>query len=975
MIHFKYFLIFIFLSGFIRQTTADTLEVNLLADGTIPLWLTAGPFEQPIVLFQGIADADSIGEMSVEAREGKPEKGAMNAAGRTEWRIQSADTNGYVDFNTTIGWDPPGAIPEKIRDARAAYACTYLHSTKKQRIRLLTGSNARLKVWLNNTPVYNLETDRPARADQDTILLTLEKGRNKLLLKVGNSYKNYYMPFWGGIDWGWGFYARLLKEKKADDPQLTITLPVADRATEFSLKSSIFFMETEAGLQQELNLVIHNRKKDVCQATFSIEMNNKNYRFAFTNLGFGENRRTILLPALESTTTAVCALNLANELYKREIVLKQQPRYELHLMLLSHMDIGYTHPQPVGEERHLATLDEVVRSCENDSSFRWTIETVRLVEAYEQYRTKEQFDRLMFWIAKGHIALSPLYSNPFTGWIDEGELMQSFRLARDYKKKYGMDFSGAIYNDTPGLNWSLPQALEQFDTRLLVCGINEIYGGYRIQKNLPKVFGWKGSDGAVLPVYICEAYTEGRTYGFENPEAVKNRIWYRLEKLRASGYDYELILLDAAMTDNAGIPWDQYKNAQHWNKQYAYPKVITSTLNTFTEAFLKRYKDDYPVIAGDWTSDWDILSQGEPARMIKHRQTQNKLINASKLAGLSHSRYDDGGLLQTHINEAYAELLRFSGHGSGLEFGFGSPEANAITMAFREQYVHGAWLKAEDVLLRALYRLTEPQVAIEHEGVIVFNTLNWERDVPIEVTFPEQNETHYRVVDARTDKTMPSYRDGYKLHFIASGLPPLGYRKFLFYPDTSRLEETDIVLRKDPTFIENAYYRIRFDPVGREVLSVFDKKRNQPVLETSPERPLNQLIVKKLFEDKFTICGKDWEKLEVIDQSPVRLLLSLSKKDDLLERMEWILWEGLNRVDVTGRINLEVLSPPEQAEEYAMVFPFTGEQQSAGVEVLGGFLNPEKDRFPIVTHHAFSIRRSVMLEMKDHQVHIPAKQV
>ena len=36
-----------------------------------------------------------------------------------------------------------------------------------------------------------------------------------------------------------------------------------------------------------------------------------------------------------------------------------QPRYELHLMLLSHTDVGYTHPQPTVAEKHALLLDAV----------------------------------------------------------------------------------------------------------------------------------------------------------------------------------------------------------------------------------------------------------------------------------------------------------------------------------------------------------------------------------------------------------------------------------------------------------------------------------------------------------------------------------------------------------------------------------------------------------------------------------------
>ncbi|MCK7528640.1 MAG: hypothetical protein MZV64_69340 [Ignavibacteriales bacterium] len=125
---------------------------------------------------------------------------------------------------------------------------------------------------------------------------------------------------------------------------------------------------------------------------------------------------------------------------------------------------------------------KLLEMCKEHPDFHWTIETVWQLEAYEKLRTAEKFNELIALIKEGRVAVSPIYTNPFTGFVSEEEMLRSFDKALEYKDKYGITFSGAVYNDVPGQAWFLPQVLSKLGVKFIAEGINEVYGDYKLQR-------------------------------------------------------------------------------------------------------------------------------------------------------------------------------------------------------------------------------------------------------------------------------------------------------------------------------------------------------------------------------------------------------------------------------------------------------------------------------------------------------------
>jgi len=938
-------------------TVSETAPLQLTASGTIPAWLIAGPFNLEYLGFGAFTDTILLNESRLQPALGKTEISDLTQSKTTTWQYQAPNPGGYVDLNAAIGWAIPGRGTEKIWWGKAGLAATYLYSPTEVDAYLLTGSNSRLKITLNGREVFRHWNDRNAQIDADTVAIHLEKGQNLLILTVTNSHMNLYPFLLGGLDMKWGFYARLTDQNFQPLHNSDVRLVKTENLFDFDLVPTIFFKKGRPGqLAQRFDLVITTADAQTAPADFSIKINKKTYSFSFPGIPAGTSRRAIYIDEPDNDCKAVCILKSGSQKINKTINLPRQKHYQVYLNLISHMDIGYTNTQPVVAERHIQTLDEVIDYCDQHPDFKWTIETTWSLAKYREARSTAKFQKLMDLVKTGRIAVSPMYSNPYTGIISYPEMTRSFDLARDLIDEFGISYKAAIVNDLPGLSWIIPQVLNQAGATFLVCGINDFYEKYALRKNLPKVFYWKGADDSKILTYLTNAYNEGLIYGFEkDPAGLEIGLWQNLKQLEASGYAFDLVYLNAAVNDNSGIPKSEFEAAQHWNRVYEYPRIVVSNLNQFATDFSQKFTDEIPTLRGDWTSPWDILYQSEPELFIKHRAIQQKLISAEKLTTLDWLLNPEVLPEEKELGEAYRATLNFAGHGSGLEYSYGSIEENQWATANRAGNIRSAELLAEEILERSLYRFGVPHFAFESNGLMVFNTLSWERDVPVTVQLPHLNQTIFQVVDLSDGHIVPSYQKNNEVSFIARNMPSLGYRKYEFVTEIPQNHSSDLMT--SPNSIENKFYRLVFNPTDGQIQQVIDKKTGRQIAD---ER-FNRLLCERNLGKTSSFLTAPAVQVAIRDERPVRLVLEVHRPGFLLDEVQYVLWNALDRIDIDFSVDVSRLAQTDVIEEYGIAFPFNFDKPTIMIENMGGFLNPEKDCMPGKTNSSFSIRRTVAL--------------
>jgi isopenicillin-N N-acyltransferase like protein len=92
-----------------------------------------------------------------------------------KWRSMTSKS-GIVDLQ----------IAGKPAEYAVAYACAEFDQPEARKAFLGIGSDDAVKVWLNGRAVHDNWANRPVRLDDDLVSIELERGKNRLLLKVQN---------------------------------------------------------------------------------------------------------------------------------------------------------------------------------------------------------------------------------------------------------------------------------------------------------------------------------------------------------------------------------------------------------------------------------------------------------------------------------------------------------------------------------------------------------------------------------------------------------------------------------------------------------------------------------------------------------------------------------------------------------------------------------------------------------------------
>ncbi|QLE43875.1 alpha-mannosidase [Nostoc sp. C052] len=111
--------------------------------------------------------------------------------------------------------------------------------------------------------------------------------------------------------------------------------------------------------------------------------------------------------------------------------------------------------------------------------------------------------------------------------------------------------------------------------------------------------------------------------------------------------------------------------------------------------------------------------------------------------------------------------------------------------------------------------------------IFVFNSLNWQRSEVVSVALPTPEE--WQIYDTSGRQLLSQLSEPSALLFLASEIPPVGYRIFWLSPTLREAKATFPPLLPD-WILENEFLRVVIDPDTGDLSSVFDKTYQREVL-------------------------------------------------------------------------------------------------------------------------------------------------
>ncbi|MGE5394163.1 MAG: glycoside hydrolase family 38 C-terminal domain-containing protein [Candidatus Saccharibacteria bacterium] len=688
-------------------------------------------------------------------------------------------------------------------------------------------------------------------------------------------------------------------------------------------------------------------------------------------LKFGANYLRLGLPAVSHKKTVTLKLEAGS--YSQQVQLEQFPvrQWQVNLVQHSHTDIGYTRSQSEILAEHLRYIDYALDYCDATDSypdaakFRWTCEASWAVDEFLKCRPAAQIERFKRRVKEGRIEIAAMYFN-FDELPDEQTLAASLQPLKRFAQN-GLHPEMAMQNDVNGIGWCMNDFYHDLGVKYLNMGTH----GHRalISFDKPTLFWWESPSGNRMLAYRGEHYMTGNTVFDIQKGDLPNfevKLLNYLISLADKGYQYDEISIQHSgyLTDNSPPSTIASEVIRQWNDKYEWPKLKTATATSFFKEMEGKYAASFPVYRGAWP-DWWTDGFGASAREVAAARKAQSEITATS-SGLAMAQLQ-GAELPKNIGERIQlvndALLFYTEHTVGYSESVREPyhEQTMEQRAIKESYAWEAYRRTKMVEEETMGQL---QSYIQNEAkpsLLVFNTLNWNREGLLTVYIDHQlvpRGTYPKLTDQAGNvypvQALSHRSDGTYWAVWVKDIPAFGYRKLLIEPVEGVQEQS---VKSITPQMENKWYRVQIDAKRGVITSWFDKQMNKELIDPSAKYGMGEFIYERLGNryqmeqkrlDDFKRYPLDSAWFDSYTQGPVWNTIHLKGRTAASYEgydvdIEIRLFNTSRRMDMAYSI---VKKPIVDPEGIYIAFPFQLDQGKHFFEVQGGVVEAGKDQIP-----------------------------
>jgi hypothetical protein len=559
--------------------------------------------------------------------------------------------------------------------------------------------------------------------------------------------------------------------------------------------------------------------------------------------------RSVLIPAGPNTERPLSvSITVGQDApVSRTLALKPVQARTLHLLPHSHVDIGYSDPQPEVERKQWKNLRDAVELARKTGSyplearFKWNVEGLWSVESYLKQASPEDRGAFLAAVRGGSIALQANDTNILTGLATPEELRRWTSGSRRLRAAYDLGpMPTAMHSDIPGLSWTSVAALAEAGVRYFSSGPNYVPGlpdgGDRIGGTLKalgdKPFWWVSPSGEERLLFWMAgrgySWFHGLNMGRMTDRSSDDVLQY-VKALAEAGYPWDMVQVRYTIGgDNGPVDPALPDAVKAWNEQFASPRLVINTADAMFAEFEQKHGAKLPTWTGDMTPYWEDGAISSAAEEGLARAAARRLAQAETLWAMRRP----AAFPAADADEAWRNLILWHEHTWGA--------ADSISQPDRADVV-AQWVYKRAFALEAAKRslaLFDGAAPAPGSAVEVVNTLSWPRSGLVFLA-AAQSAAGNRV-RTRDNKTLPSQRlkDG-RLAVWVEDVPPLSGVRLNVGPGEAGAPRND--LRVTTGALDNGRMQLQLDPHAGTVARLVWKGESdrRPVFgPASPRSPI-----------------------------------------------------------------------------------------------------------------------------------------
>ena len=528
---------------------------------------------------------------------------------------------------------------------------------------------------------------------------------------------------------------------------------------------------------------------------------------------------------------------------------------EIWCMPHSHLDIGYTHPQPMLLELQVDYLDQALDLCDatkdypDGTRFCWTVEATYVLKKWLESADEEKKRRLREAVSRGQFCVTamPFHTTPC---VDANEMAHMFYDLDEIRSVTGDGIKIAINHDVNGQPWTMGQMLLDCGVDFYLTGINTHFGGIPMPRPAP--FLWETADKRRLLTFVGEHYSLFSQFLFtweHSTARMHEGASDYADWLEQKGYSLDFAFLTATnppLFDNNCPDLQLPDMIREYNAEGHEFTLRLVTANDLRKRIMKM--PDVPVMGGDWTDYWNFgagstAKETRVCRLAKAALRQSEVVDSFKNAPDKR---------RERIRKACMEsALVYDEHTWGASQSVTQPDSFETS----SQYVHKI-KKAYEAADLAGYLLgsslealaDNPHQANELGGVLVVNTSAAEQTVELNVS--KFDFLKGRQLAALRIKTRAPYLTPWD-EKTCCGLvtvPPFTAKRIPHRDLTPGFENNEAIT-VEPGMIETPFYRVTLDNTGT-IIQITDKKTGRDALDKNSGFALFEPIRETIDEEK-----------------------------------------------------------------------------------------------------------------------------